>query len=57
VKEYPAAGHSFLTESRIPAPMGQVARIVMGHGKGREAAPGAWDRIFAFFDTHVAAKT
>ncbi|MFD0852142.1 dienelactone hydrolase family protein, partial [Actinomadura adrarensis] len=56
VKEYPEAGHSFLTDSRLPAPMAPVAKIVMGHGKGREAAPEAWERIFGFFDTHVAAK-
>jgi carboxymethylenebutenolidase len=57
VTEYPEAGHSFLTDSRLPAPMGPVARIIMGHGKGREAAPEAWERIFGFFDTHVAAKS
>jgi carboxymethylenebutenolidase len=54
VKEYPSSGHSFLTDSRIPAPMSVVSKIVMGHGKGRDAATDGWDRIFAFFDAHVA---
>jgi hypothetical protein len=34
--------------------MSPFSKIVLGHGKGRDVAAGAWDRIFAFFDTHVA---
>ncbi|MEW2359407.1 dienelactone hydrolase family protein [Spirillospora sp. NPDC029432] len=53
VKEYPGAGHSFLTGSRLPAPLGAVSKIVLGHGKGRENAADGWERIFAFFGEHV----
>jgi carboxymethylenebutenolidase len=53
VKEYPGAGHSFLTESRLPAPLSLVSKVVLGHGKGRENAGDGWERIFAFFGTHV----
>lgn len=57
VKEYPGAGHSFLTESRLPAPMGAVAKITTGHGRGRANAADGWDRIFAFFDEHVRKES
>jgi len=53
VREYPDAGHSFLTGSRTPAPMSLLSKVVMAHGQGRDAAPEAWERIFAFFDTHL----
>ncbi|OLT29668.1 dienelactone hydrolase [Actinomadura sp. CNU-125] len=53
VKEYPATGHGFLTETKVPGPMGPVARITFGMGKGRENADDGWTRIFAFFDDHV----
>lgn len=54
VKEYPATGHSFLTDSAVPAPLSPVAKIVLGHGRGKHHAPDAWDRIFTFFADHVA---
>ncbi|GAA3938156.1 dienelactone hydrolase family protein [Actinomadura viridis] len=56
VTEYPGAGHSFLTDSRLPAPLNAVSKVVMGHGRGRENAADAWDRIFAFFGTHLASR-
>lgn len=55
VKEYPATGHGFLTES--VAPLGPVTRIMFGLGKGRENAPDGWDRIFAFFGDHLNKST
>ncbi|KAB2354181.1 dienelactone hydrolase family protein [Actinomadura montaniterrae] len=57
VKEYPGAGHGFLTETEAPGLLGPVTKIAFGLGKGREHAPVAWDRIFAFFDAHVAKKS
>ncbi|MBW8487639.1 dienelactone hydrolase family protein [Actinomadura sp. PM05-2] len=55
VKEYPDAGHSFLTDSKAPAPLGVAAKVALGLGKGRADAPAEWERIFAFFDRHLAA--
>ncbi|TDD39939.1 dienelactone hydrolase family protein [Actinomadura sp. KC06] len=57
VKEYPGAGHSFLTGFAPPPPLGPVAKIVFGLGRGREHAPDGWDRIFAFFGDHLAKKS
>ncbi|XRQ14902.1 dienelactone hydrolase family protein [Actinomadura welshii] len=57
VREYPGTGHGFLTESELPGPLGPVAKIVFGMGKGRENAPDGWERILAFFDRHVANKS
>ncbi|MFI0352168.1 dienelactone hydrolase family protein [Actinomadura sp. 9N407] len=53
VKEYPTAGHSFLTESKLPAPLGVLSKVMIGHGKGRSNAADGWEWIFAFFGTHV----
>jgi carboxymethylenebutenolidase len=55
VKEYPGAGHSFLTEAELPAPMSAISKVVMGHGKGRDNAADGWERIFSFFDSHLVA--
>ncbi|RAY16287.1 dienelactone hydrolase family protein [Actinomadura craniellae] len=55
VKEYPGTGHSFLTGYVPPAPLGPVAKVVFGMGKGGENAADGWDRIFAFFGEHVTA--
>ncbi|MDL4817161.1 dienelactone hydrolase family protein [Actinomadura opuntiae] len=57
VKEYTGSGHSFLTDTEMPGLLGPVMKIVLGMGKGRENAPDAWERIFAFFDEHVAKKS
>ncbi|WP_033324004.1 dienelactone hydrolase family protein [Actinomadura atramentaria] len=58
VKEYPEAGHSFLTgtDQVVPAPLGPVAKVLMGIGEGLERADDAWERIFAFFGTHLAGQ-
>ncbi|MGK5553320.1 dienelactone hydrolase family protein [Actinomadura kijaniata] len=56
VKEYPESGHSFLTDPEIPRAYAPIAKIVFGIGAGREHAADAWERIFAFFDEHVAQK-
>lgn len=51
VKEYPAAGHSFLNDhdSTLFAVMGRL----MGGGYDEEAAADARQRIVGFFDTHL----
>ena len=54
VKVYPGAGHSFLNQhqgwqeamTRLPSPMAV--------GYNQAAAEDAWNRIFAFFEKHVA---
>lgn len=54
VKEYPKAGHSFLNDAYFgPAPLQQLQRIV-NVGPNPEAAKDAWQRIEAFFATHLA---
>ncbi|MEV5570035.1 dienelactone hydrolase family protein [Spirillospora sp. NPDC052269] len=52
VKEYPGAGHSFLTESdeSLAAPLLAVGKVTFGLGKGKEQAPEAWERILGFLD-------
>ncbi|TDC46717.1 dienelactone hydrolase family protein [Actinomadura sp. KC345] len=57
VKEYPATGHSFLTMGTLPAPLGPVAKIAFGMGRGRENAADGWERIFAFFGEHLTEKS
>ncbi|NDU71351.1 dienelactone hydrolase family protein [Actinomadura sp. DSM 109109] len=57
VKEYPETGHGFLTDLAPPSPLGPVAKVAMGFGKGRENAPDGWERIFAFFAEHLAKKS
>ena len=46
-----------MTESALPGPLGPVAKIVFGMGRGRENAPDGWNRIFAFFDGHLKKST
>ncbi|KHL19245.1 carboxymethylenebutenolidase [Mumia flava] len=53
VKEYPNAGHSFLNEHpNGPWPVRQVLRVT-GTGPEPQSAAHAWDRIAAFFATHL----
>lgn len=53
VKEYPDAGHSFLSdEMNLPVPMRPIARF-MGMGPHPESAADAWRRIDAFFAEHL----
>lgn len=54
VKEYPEAGHSFLNEAELPPGMGVFAKVVLGHGQGKQSAEDGWRRILAFFGEHVA---
>ncbi|POM22439.1 Carboxymethylenebutenolidase [Actinomadura rubteroloni] len=54
VKEYPDAGHSFLTETPVPVAAVPLMRVTLGVGIGREFGPEAWERIFAFFGAHLA---
>ncbi|MGI5162864.1 dienelactone hydrolase family protein [Spirillospora sp. CA-253888] len=55
VKEYPEAGHSFLTDTSVPRPLSLVAKVTLGMGEGREHAADGWRRILAFFGEHLAA--
>lgn len=53
VKEYPAAGHSFLNDAEVgPRPLRPLFRV-MGMGPDPEAAADAWQRIETFFDAHL----
>lgn len=56
VKEYPKTGHSFLTDSEVPPVLNAWAKVVIGHGKGKENADDGWRRIMAFFGEHVAGE-
>jgi carboxymethylenebutenolidase len=51
VKEYPDAGHSFLNNDT--GWQGKLAGMMGGFEP--DAATDAWQRIFAFFDQHLAA--
>ena len=53
VKEYPAAGHSFLNRHHSPF---AVVEKVLGMGFQGPAAGDAWGRIMAFFETHVRGE-
>jgi carboxymethylenebutenolidase len=53
VKEYPNAGHSFMTNQT--GKWAFVARIP-GLGHVEDAADDAWSRVFDFFGTHLTAK-
>ncbi|MEU6353588.1 dienelactone hydrolase family protein [Streptomyces sp. NPDC047072] len=54
VKEYPAAGHSFLNDAEnAPRPLRPLTRIA-GIGPEPESAADAWRRIEAFFGKHLA---
>ncbi|MEV0640940.1 dienelactone hydrolase family protein [Streptomyces sp. NPDC050619] len=53
VKEYPQAGHGFLNDTQFgPRPAHPLLRVA-GIGPDPEAATDAWQRIEAFFDTHL----
>ena len=55
VKSYPKAGHSFLNDGPIgPAPLHPVL-TVLKVGPKPAAAAHAWQRIEAFFATHLAS--
>jgi carboxymethylenebutenolidase len=51
VKEYPNAGHGFMT--RHTGKWAFVERVP-GLGYVQDAHDDAWDRVFAFFDRHLA---
>jgi carboxymethylenebutenolidase len=51
VKVYPEAGHSFMSpKPAAMAPLTALARLQYDKG----AAEDAWQRIFAFFGTHLS---
>jgi carboxymethylenebutenolidase len=53
VREYPAAGHSFLNDAEMgPRPLRPVLRAV-GMGPEPASAADAWRRIDAFLDAHL----
>ena len=53
VKVYPAAGHSFMSPKPASlAPLVALARL----NYDKEAAEEAWQRIFAFFGTHLGSR-
>ena len=54
VKEYPEAGHSFMTDFLPGPPMNLVGKIVLRAGPVASASDDAWERVFAFFGEHVA---
>ena len=54
VKVYAEAGHSFLTDGHHP--VGRLVFFPMRLGYHRPAADDAWQRIFSFFDRHVAGR-
>lgn len=54
VKEYPAAGHSFLNDAPSgPAVLRPVFARVLGAGPEPASAKDAWERIDAFFGEHL----
>jgi carboxymethylenebutenolidase len=52
VKEYPNAGHSFLSPHPV-GPLGPVLLRVAGIGYDQPSAEDAWKRIFSFFRAHL----
>jgi len=54
VKVYDEAGHSFLTDGRHP--VGRLVFFPLRLGYHPAAAHDAWQRIFSFFDRHVAGR-
>ena len=52
VKEYPAAGHSFMNRHNAGVPLSFVERIA-GFDYHHPSAEDAWARIQRFFDTHL----
>lgn len=53
VKTYPGAGHSFANQ--FPQPFGALAKVT-GFSYSHEAAEGAWQRVFSFFEKHLLAS-
>ena len=53
VKEYPDAGHSFMSRHNA-GPLNPVLRVV-GIGYHQPSAEDAWGRILRFFDEHLRA--
>lgn len=53
VKKYPRAGHSFMNEHPVPAPIRLVAGIA-GIAYSAPEAEDAWQRILTFFAEHLA---
>lgn len=54
VREYPAAGHGFA--NRLPfGPAAPLLRV-LGLGYHHDSAADAWERVLAFFATHLAAR-
>jgi carboxymethylenebutenolidase len=56
VKKYPHAGHSFMNEHPLPAPIRLVAGIA-GIAYSAPEAEDAWQRIIAFFADHLGAPS
>lgn len=54
VKVYDEAGHSFLTDGYHP--VGRLVFLPLRLGYHPAAAQDAWQRIFGFFDRHVARR-
>jgi carboxymethylenebutenolidase len=53
VKEYPAAGHAFMTpQDALPRPLRPLLRVA-GFGADPESADDAWRRTEAFFREHL----
>jgi carboxymethylenebutenolidase len=52
VKEYPDAGHSFLSRHPV-GPFGPLVLRVTGVGYDQPSAEDAWNRIFGFFRAHL----
>ena len=52
---YPNAGHSFLNQQGLPAPVRTLTRR-LGFGHEPESAADAWRRIFAFFAEHLNSE-
>ena len=54
VKEYPAAGHSFLNDAETgPAALRPLEKLILGAGPEPASATDAWRRIEAFFGEHL----
>lgn len=54
VKRYPDAGHGFMNEFGLPAPIQLVAGAV-GIAYSAPEAEDAWRRVLSFFAEHLAA--
>jgi carboxymethylenebutenolidase len=52
VKEYPGAGHSFMSRNPF-GPLGMVAFRAAGFGYHEPSAEDAWGRILRFFEQHL----